>query len=112
MALEELKEIVASLDGSHLFIQGPPGSGKTWTGARLIVDLIGRGQRVGVTSTSHKVIHNLLEEVEQVAAEQGVEFRGLKKSRRGNPESEFESEHGADRVGRRQRRPQRPRGAA
>ncbi|HWO16637.1 MAG TPA: TM0106 family RecB-like putative nuclease [Solirubrobacterales bacterium] len=56
MELEELKEIVAALDGSHLFIQGPPGSGKTYTGARLIVDLIGRGQRVGVTS-SHKMIH-------------------------------------------------------
>jgi uncharacterized protein len=94
MELEERKEIVAALDGSHLFIQGPPGSGKTYTGARLIVDLIGRGQRVGVTSTSHKVIHNLLEEVEKVAAEGGVEFRGLKKSSGGNPESEFASEHG------------------
>lgn len=36
MEIEELKEIVASLDGSHLFIQGPPGSGKTWTGAHHI----------------------------------------------------------------------------
>jgi uncharacterized protein len=94
MELEQLKEIVASLDGSHLFIQGPPGSGKTWTGARLIVDLIGRGNRVGVTSTSHKVIHNLLGEVEEVAAEQGAKFRGLKKSSSGNPESEFDSAHG------------------
>jgi predicted RecB family nuclease len=94
MSIEELKEIVASLDGSHLFIQGSPGSGKTWTGARLLVDLIGRGNRVGVTSTSHKVIHNLLHEVEEVAVEQGVEFRGLKKCSKTNPESEFESEHG------------------
>ncbi len=94
MELEERKEIVAALDGSHLFIQGPPGSGKTYTGARLIVDLIGRGQRVGVTSTSHKVIHNLLEEVEKVAHEEGAEFRGLKKSSTGNPESEFASGHG------------------
>jgi uncharacterized protein len=94
MELAELKEIVASLQDSHLFVQGPPGSGKTWTGARLIVDLIGRGRRVGVTSTSHKVIHNLLGEVEEVAAQQGVEFRGLKKSSSGNPESEFDSAHG------------------
>ena len=93
MDVEELKEIVAALDGSHLFIQGPPGSGKTWTGARLIVDLIGRGMRVGVTSTSHKVIHNLLEEVERVAAEQKVCFSGLKKSG-SNPDSQFESAHG------------------
>src|SRR6266511_3968872 len=28
--LEELKALVRSLDGRHLVIQGPPGSGKTW----------------------------------------------------------------------------------
>jgi predicted RecB family nuclease len=96
MALDELKEIVASLDGSPLFIQGPPGSGKTWNGARLVVDLIERGERVGITSTSHKVIHNLLNEVEDVAHERGAVFKGLKKSSAGNPESEseFESPHG------------------
>ena len=93
MEIDELKEIVASLDGSHLFIQGPPGSGKTYAGARLAVDLIERGRRVGVTSTSHKVIHNLLEEIEDVAHEQGVEFKGLKKSS-DNPDSRFESKHG------------------
>jgi predicted RecB family nuclease len=93
MEIDELKEIVASLDGSHLFIQGPPGSGKTYTGARLVVDLIERGRRVGVTSTSHKVIHNLLGEIEEVAHEQGIEFKGLKKSS-DNPDSRFESKHG------------------
>ncbi len=93
MEIDELKEIVASLNGSHLFIQGPPGSGKTWTGARLIVDLIERGKRVGVTATSHKVIHNLLDEIEDVADEQGVEFRSLKKSS-DNPDSQFASTHG------------------
>ena len=93
MEIDELKGIVASLSGSHLFIQGPPGSGKTWTGARLVVDLIGRAKRVGVTSTSHKVIHNLLDEIEDVAHEQGVEFKGLKKSSE-NPDSQFESKYG------------------
>ena len=53
------------LDGRHLVIQGPPGSGKTYTGARLIAHLIGLGRRVGVTSTSHKAIHNLIAEVER-----------------------------------------------
>ena len=74
--LEELKRLVSDLDHSYLFVQGPPGSGKTWTGARLIVHLLRTGKRVGVTATSHKAIHNLLDEVERVAAQEGVDFRG------------------------------------
>ena len=94
MEIGELKEIAASLDHSHLFIQGPPGSGKTRNGARLIVDLIGQGKRVGVTANSHKVIHNLLAKVEEVAQGEGVDFRGLKKCSNDNPESAFGSPHG------------------
>jgi predicted RecB family nuclease len=85
-----LKERVAALDESVLFIQGPPGSGKTYTGARLIVDLVRRGRRVGVAANAHKAIHNLLDEVEKVAAAEGVEFSGLKKSSASNAESRYE----------------------
>ncbi len=73
------KEIVAGLDGGHLVIQGPPGTGKTYTGAHLIVHLMRLGRRVGVTAQSHKVIHNLLAEVERTARAEGFVFRGLKK---------------------------------
>ncbi|MGH2989226.1 MAG: ribonuclease H-like domain-containing protein, partial [Solirubrobacterales bacterium] len=90
MNIEELKGIVAALDRSYLFIQGPPGSGKTWSGARLIVDLIERGKRVGVTSNSHKAIHTMLEEIERVAEAERVDFRGLKKCSPDNPESVFD----------------------
>ena len=67
-----MKELVLSLDGRHLVIQGPPGSGKTWTSGRLIAHLLAHGKRVGVASTSHKAIHNLLDAVEEAAAESGV----------------------------------------
>jgi predicted RecB family nuclease len=77
--LSAAKSLVERLDASYLMVQGPPGSGKTYTGARLIVDLIAKGRRVGVTATSHKAIHNLLDEVERVAAAEHVVFRGLKK---------------------------------
>ena len=77
--LAEQKDLVAALDSSYLFVQGPPGSGKTWTGARLILSLISSGKRVGVAATSHKAINNLLREVEQVAVAEGVTFAGLKK---------------------------------
>jgi predicted RecB family nuclease len=91
--IDHLKRLAAHLDSSCLFIQGPPGSGKTWTGAQLIVHLIALGRRVGVAATSHKAIHNLLHEIEDAAVAQGANFRGWKKCSRGNPESEFSSRH-------------------
>jgi uncharacterized protein len=87
--LEELKELVRSLDGRHLVIQGPPGSGKTWTCGWLIADLIERGKTVGVASTSHKAIHNVLNAVEET----GATFKGLKKASGGNRESFYEGTH-------------------
>ena len=78
-ALEQQRELARNLDESTLIVQGPPGTGKTWLGARLIVDLIARGKRVGVTAMSHKAINNLLAEVEVAAAEERVTFRGARK---------------------------------
>ncbi len=78
--LREILDVTRRLDHSYLFVQGPPGSGKTWNGARVIVDLLRAGKRVGVTSNSHKAIHNLLEEIESVARVANYWFRGLKKS--------------------------------
>jgi predicted RecB family nuclease len=87
--LDAMKQLVRSLDGRHLVIQGPPGSGKTWTAGRLIADLIAAKKTVGVASTSHKAIHNLLNEVETAAGELGIAFDGRKKASEGNPESEY-----------------------
>lgn len=79
-----------ALDSSYLFIQGPPGAGKTYTASHVICDLIAEGRRVGVTANSHKAIHNLLHAVEAVARERGLSFRGLKKCGSGGSNS-FES---------------------
>jgi superfamily I DNA and/or RNA helicase len=89
--LEEAKLIAEGLCDSYLFIQGPPGSGKTYTGAHLILHLIRQGHRVGVAANSHAAIHNLLAEVERYASpEEG--WSGLKKySDDGN---RYESEKG------------------
>lgn len=51
--------IALTLDRSYLAIQGPPGSGKTYTGARMIIELTKAGKKVGITAVSHKVIRNL-----------------------------------------------------
>jgi len=66
------KRIAVSLDHSVLAIQGPPGAGKTYTGARMICELIRQTKKVGVTAVSHKVIRNLLDEVLTVAKETGL----------------------------------------
>jgi predicted RecB family nuclease len=69
------RRAVLALDGGVLAIQGPPGAGKTFTGARMIVDLVRAGKKVGVTAVSHKVIRNLLDEVIRAAAEENVSVR-------------------------------------
>ncbi len=103
--LDEMTELLLAIDRGepglapaggpvprHLVIQGPPGSGKTWTAGRLIARLVDAGKSVAVASTSHRAIHKLLAEVEAAAAEDGLAFRGAKKASHGNPESEFAGE--------------------
>ena len=58
---------------------GAAGSGKTFTGARMIVTLANAGLRVGVTANSHKVIRNLLDGVCQAADELGIVLTCIQK---------------------------------
>ena len=71
--LDAVRRIAPRLDCSVLPVQGPPGSGKTYTGARMILDLLAEGKRVGVTANSHKVISNLLGAVLEAADERPTE---------------------------------------
>jgi predicted RecB family nuclease len=80
---------VAGLANSYVFIQGPPGAGKTYTSAHVIVELIRQGKKVGVAANSHKAIHNLLDMIEKMAEKSGVRFQGIKKSSAGNAESVY-----------------------
>jgi predicted RecB family nuclease len=58
-------DVIAAMDRTTLAIQGPPGSGKTYTAARVIARLLQQGKRIAVTSTGHKVIMNLMCAVEK-----------------------------------------------
>jgi uncharacterized protein len=64
-----------ALSGQVLAVQGPPGSGKTTTGAALIRALLDDGLTVGVTALSHKVINNLLIAVDRPALQKWDELK-------------------------------------
>ena len=92
-ALPEIIDAIGNLQCSYVFVQGPPGAGKTFTGSHVIVALLKQGYRVGVSSNSHKAINNLLEGVEKVAKAQNFVFCGAKKSTNGNIDSQFDGEY-------------------
>ncbi len=68
---ESALRLALQLDGEVLAIQGPPGAGKTHTGAEMVLQAIAAGKRIGVTANSHKVIRNFLEGVQQAAQRAG-----------------------------------------
>jgi len=57
------RRLALLLEETTLPIQGPPGSGKTWTGAQMILELVRAGRRVGIVAFTHHAIANLLDEV-------------------------------------------------
>ena len=84
--------VTLALRDSCLAVQGPPGSGKTYTGARMIVAALAAERRVAVCSSNHKAIHNLIRAVEHVALQEGVELHGMHKHSGTSAESEYVSD--------------------
>ncbi len=78
--LDAAVRLGSALTDSSLAIQGPPGAGKTFAGAHMIVRLLQAGKSVGITSNSHKVIGHFLQMVCQEAAKaDGVDLRAVQK---------------------------------
>ena len=78
-ALDAALRVAPGIESGLFPIQGPPGSGKTHTGARMICALVQAGKTVGVTANSHKVIRNLLDMVVKAAGETGVDVHCIQK---------------------------------
>ena len=72
--------LCADLGGGVLPIQGPPGAGKTFTGARMICELVRCGKKVGITANSHKVIRNLVDATIKAADELGIALQCCQKA--------------------------------
>ena len=80
-----------NLNNSYLFIQGPPGSGKTFTTAYAIIELLKIGKKIAITSNSHKAINQVLETIDKLYQhkDEKFKFKGVKKS--SDTESKYES---------------------
>lgn len=70
--LNEMIQAVINLDNSYLTIQGPPGSGKTYTAKHLIAELIKQGKKIGISSNSHKAINHLLISTAEYCHKEGI----------------------------------------
>ena len=76
---DEIRKVINNLNNSYLYLQGPPGSGKTYQAMNAILELIKRNGKIAVTAQSHKVIHNLLGENKKAMAKSKKHtFKGLK----------------------------------
>ncbi|MGH3674528.1 MAG: TM0106 family RecB-like putative nuclease [Mycobacterium sp.] len=61
---EIITKAVLDLDSSYLAVHGPPGTGKTFTAARIIATLVNDHHwRVGVVAQSHAVVENLFRDL-------------------------------------------------
>jgi len=77
-ARQEMRSLCAQ--SSVLPLQGPPGSGKSYTGARMIAELVRSGHRIGITAVSHKVISNLLQYACSAARADNVQLNAVQKA--------------------------------
>lgn len=79
-----------ALAESAFAIQGPPGSGKTYAGARMVFELVKRGRKVGVTAFSHKAIHKFLRELQLEAGGFEAGIRCVRKVTDEDPDDELD----------------------
>ena len=50
-------------------------TGKTYNSAKIIIELMKDGKKVGVSSNSHEAIKNLLSEIEKQAKNEGLNLK-------------------------------------
>ena len=90
---KEIPKIISNLENSYLYIQGPPGTGKTYQAANAIIELLKQNKKIAITGLSHKVIHNLLQRIEDMAIVKQFEFEGYKRGTLEDEDTVFNGEY-------------------
>ena len=67
-------EAIRNMNNTTLAIQGPPGTGKTYLISHAIERLANEGYKIGVASSSHKAIDNVLTAVADVSNNTGSNY--------------------------------------
>ena len=71
-AADAITAALLDLDSSYLAVHGPPGTGKTFTAAKIITRLVNEhGWRIGVVAQSHAVVENLFRDVVAAGVDAG-----------------------------------------
>ncbi|MGQ0570252.1 MAG: TM0106 family RecB-like putative nuclease, partial [Armatimonadota bacterium] len=79
-ALDAARRLILAMERGTLAIQGPPGSGKTHTGAHMIAALLRAGRTIGICATSHNVIGLLLGRAIEAGIREGVDVRPMQRA--------------------------------
>lgn len=88
----DITAALLDLDSSYLAVHGPPGTGKTFTAARVIAGLVNTHRwRIGVVAQSHAVVENLFGDIIAAGVDAAVVGKKLNSVRSGwteltNPE--------------------------
>lgn len=83
---EAIRDSLLKLDRSYIAVQGPPGSGKTFTGSRVIADLVNiHGWKVGVVAQGHATVENLLEGIVKAGVSPELVAKKAKKNAGAHP---------------------------
>ena len=77
--MAQARRLAVSLDESTLAVQGPPGAGKTFTGARMVCEMAINHRTVGVCATGHKVIRHQMNAALDAAAQEDITLRCVQK---------------------------------
>ncbi|MDG2496838.1 MAG: TM0106 family RecB-like putative nuclease [Aquiluna sp.] len=76
---KEIAKTLRGINSGTLAVQGPPGSGKSVSGGKVIAELVmSHGWRVGVVSQGHEAIENLLHSVAEAGLQSHLIGKGVR----------------------------------